>query len=286
MNFTDETSDDLKALVELDFGSLPGNVLTDRLVLDWMHYRARLIPCRPRQVLVSPRLQAKSLCYPAVDQIRLAFEVGGEVSPWLSNSIRTHKRSPKSDLMFSDWQISHFHLGNIIEPGNRIRRTRDLLFAHVKADRVVFLDVQPHGSWTMEDLLRILHEVSPAELPELKGILPPRDSSLTDQERSNLRRNRYTTPVVMNGKVFAAPGLGQTTSHHAMRLSLRCTHLTKLLDQLRAALTKNQMPWQIQGQLVGSIGVPIRLGLKLDAGCLVIYEKMRGLEFATLRAFE
>jgi len=188
--------------------------------------------------------------------------------------------------MFSDWQISHFHLGNVIEPKTKIRRTGDVLFAHVKADRVVFLDVQPHGSWSMQELLRTLHYVSPTDLPELKGIKPPRDGSLTDIQLSSLRSNGYATSVTIDGRIFAAPGNGQSASHHATRLYAHSMNLLRLLEHIRQALASNRMSWQIQAQLVGSIGIPIRLGLKLDAGCLVIYEKMRGLEFAALRAFE
>ncbi|MCA1458851.1 hypothetical protein I6F35_37940 [Bradyrhizobium sp. BRP22] len=186
--------------------------------------------------------------------------------------------------MFNDWQISHFHLGGIIEPRNKVKRTGQLLFAHIKADRAIFLDVRPHRSWTMQRILKILHDVSPSDLPELKGTLPsPR---LTDQQLYNLRQNGYTQPIQIDGRVFVAPGLGQTSSQHAMRLSRHADHLTIMLANLRKALTRNCLPWQLQMQLAGNIGLPIRLGIKLDAECLVLYEKMRGIKFATLRTLE
>ncbi|OAF09229.1 hypothetical protein [Bradyrhizobium neotropicale] len=290
MNFIDETSEDLSALIVRDLGPLPQGVLTNRIVLDWMHYRARLIPCRPRLVVVAPQVAALRDTYPAINQLKAALEVGADVSPWLSERVRKQRSNLTADLMFNDWQISHFHLGRLFERANKIGprpHGRPLLFAHVKADRAILLDVQPHGSWTMQRILGILRDLSPDDLPELKGILPPGSgSSPTDEQLRNLRQNGYTAPTEISGKVFAAPGLGQSTLHHATRMLVQAHHLAKRLAHLHEALAENRLPWYIQMQLAGRIGLPVRLGLTLDAGCLVVYEKMRGIEFFRLPAFE
>jgi hypothetical protein len=285
MQFVDETEIDLRKLIEQDFGPRVGQ-LTDRHVLDWVHYRARLIPCRPRTVKLSSEILSQMANYPAIARLKAEFESGRDVSPWLSDRVRKRKEDGSADLMFNDWQISHFHLGSIIEPRNKIKRTGQLLFAHVRADHAVFLDVQPHRSWSKKKILKILRDVSPKDLPELKGVLPSQNGALTDQQLLNLRLNGYTAAIEIDGAAFAPPGLGICSPGHALRLYLRLMHLTRQLEQLREALKTNRLPWSLQKRLANTIGLPIRLGLKLEAGCLVIYEKTRGIEFVRHTAFE
>ena len=176
----DETAADLKALVERDFGPI-GSIVEDRVLLDWLHYRARLIPQRQRTVLVSLQVHAKLEKYPAIRLICREMERAGDVTPWLSDHVRKRKADPKADLMFNDWQISHFHLGNVFVRPGKVARDKPLLFAYVASDSAAFLDVQPHGAWAMRDLLRVLHSVSPASMPEFKGILGT-ERELTDAE--------------------------------------------------------------------------------------------------------
>jgi hypothetical protein len=90
-------------------------------------------------------------------------------------------------MMFNDWQISHFHLGNVFVAPRKIGRSGPLMFAHVSSDSAALLDVQPHGSWAVRDLLRILHALSPESVPELKGILGTQ-SNRTDEEIIALRQ--------------------------------------------------------------------------------------------------
>jgi hypothetical protein len=59
----DETEADLRKLIERDFGRLTATP-SHRDVLDWMHYRARLIPRRLRTVMVSQEVAAQLASYP------------------------------------------------------------------------------------------------------------------------------------------------------------------------------------------------------------------------------
>jgi hypothetical protein len=185
VRFIDETEADLRALIERDFGRLPDGGIANRNVLDWMHYRARLIPRRPRQVTISEQVVAQMATYPTIKRLKTEFEVGGDVSPWLSDRVRNRKDDPMADLMFNDWQISHFHLGNLfVSPSKVGPRPKGelLLFALVKADRVTFLELHPHGAWTMQQILSVLLQTSPKDMPELKGVLGTRSGGPTDTE--------------------------------------------------------------------------------------------------------
>jgi hypothetical protein len=205
MKVTDETTADLVSLIERDFGPLEPPV--EQYLLDWLHYRARLIPQRRRTVIVSPEAQAHSSKYPAITDIKRAIEQGDDVSPWLSDSVRKlkKKKKPTADPMFNDWQISHFHLGD--EKNNF--RSKPVLFAHVSADKAVLLDVQSHGKrevppWGMQALLRVLRNASPNTLPEMKGIL---GSPISDEEIRQKRERGSNSLIMIEGKAYIPRGL-------------------------------------------------------------------------------
>ena len=55
----DETDNDIAELIRKDFGCIPEPEDLHMTFLDWVHYRARRIPCRPRQVIMSAEVRAK-----------------------------------------------------------------------------------------------------------------------------------------------------------------------------------------------------------------------------------
>jgi hypothetical protein len=91
---------------------------------------------------------------------------------------------------------------------NKVSRGKLLLFALVKADRAVFLAVNPHGAWTTTELLRSLFRTSPQDLPELKGVLTTQHGSWTDEELIKLRQAGLGYSIHIDGKTFSPPGLG------------------------------------------------------------------------------
>jgi hypothetical protein len=287
MQFTDETEADLRGLIEQDFGRLKGDGLTHLQVLDWIHYRARLIPCRARSVAVSPEVAARMADYPAIARLKAEFEGGRDVSPWLSDTVRKRKDDPMADLMFNDWQISHFHLGNLFVAPDKVgprRKGELLLFALVKANRVTFLALHPHGAWSMQEILRVLLRTSPQDLHEMKGAIPPPNSERTDAQILELRQNGLTAPIQINGKMFLP--LGVSTSLHSTRLVLHFDNLSRQIRDLGRRLKENDLPNSVLMQLA-VIGVPVRLGIKLHHdGCLVLHEKTRGLDLVSLPPLE
>lgn len=282
MNFIDEIDTDLRRLVEQDFGPLSGAPLTDRQVLDWLHYRARLIPCRPRQVRVSQQVMTQMATYPAIGRLKALFRSGGDVSPWLSDRVRKRKDDPLADLMFNDWQISHFHLGNIFVAHDKVGprpKGEMLLFALVKANHATFLDLHQHGTWTSQQILRVLLQTNPKDMPEMKGILGAQSGGHTDDELMLLRKSGISAPIQLDGKVFMPPGIGESTSGHATRIVLAFNDLKKEVHNLRLRLRNNDLPHRLVRELAIVTFIPPRLGIKLrDDGCLHLYEKTRALD--------
>jgi len=275
----DETDQDLRALIARDFGSIPPATDFSVIVLDWMHYRARLIPRRPRKVLLSPEVTAHSVRYPAINRIKKELESGGDLAPWLSDQIRKRKADPKADLMFNDWQISHFHLGNVFVNPTKVSRTENgkLLFAHISPERAVLLDVKQHGAWAMRDLLRVLLRVSPKDMRELKGVLGTQNGDYTDEEIIAARNSGISLMYKLEGRFFMSPGLGVSSSQHGTRLVLAYNRLRREIANVRLDLAANKISAAVRRLLASALGQPVRLGVKIEAGQLVIYDKNRNL---------
>lgn len=275
----DETEADLRALIERDLGPLPAAADFQRSVLDWLHFRARSIPQRRRTVIMSPEVQAKVRAYPAILKIKDELSQGKDVSPWLSDTVRRRPLDPKADMMFNDWRVIHFHLGNLFVANDKIDRTGDLLFAFIANDHAVFLDVLPHGSWAVRELLRILLRVSPKDMrrSELKGVLGVTNSR-TDEEVLQARQAGINVIIEIDGHFFMSPGLGVSSSRHSTRLVRSLQHLMRNISKARKDLESNSIPHALLQRISQSIGLPVRLGLKLEAGQLILHDKNRDLE--------
>lgn len=273
----DETEADLRALIKRDFGTLSPSADLQRSVLDWLHFRARSIPQRSRDVIVSPEVQAKVKDYPAILKISDELSQGKDVSPWLSDTVRKRAADPKADMLFNDWQIIHFHLGDLFVANNKIDRTSDLLFAFIAADHAVLLDVRPHRSWAMRDLLRILLKVSPKDMTrfEIHGMVRLTNSR-TDDEILQIRQAGQSVFIELDGRFFM-PGLGISTSKHSTRIVLAVQALMRNISKVRNDLETDSLPQPPLQQISQPIAT-IRLGMKLDDGQLIMYDKSRNLE--------
>src|ERR1700677_2596196 len=95
----DETESDLRALIERDVGPISASTDFLRALLDWLHFRARSIPQKPRVVIISPEVEPQMGKYPAIAKIRNEITQGKDWCPCLSGSVRTKASDPLADMM-------------------------------------------------------------------------------------------------------------------------------------------------------------------------------------------
>jgi hypothetical protein len=275
----DETRVDIEEIISKDhaFGFSP-QCDFDRAFLDWLHFRARRIPRRPRQVIISRQVQSKLAAYPAIDRIRSALRDGEDVSAWLSRKLTSGARNHRSDMMFNDWQITHFHLSRVFSKPDMISGTSDLLYAHVTSQCVTFLDVRPHNLWAAQDILHILLQTRPdaMERMEGKGALPPY-KSYTDDELLQARIGGVSVPIIaIDGRPFML--LGISSSGHADRIVLFYNILERTIRFFIENAAQNKLDTHMAIQIASLIGVPVRLGISFDpCGAFLIYDKNRNL---------
>jgi hypothetical protein len=188
-------------------------------------------------------------------------------------------------MMFNDWQIQHFHLGELFQSTSAVKRTRPLLFAHITAEKATLLDVQPHGSWSMIKLLEILLATNPTALEqyEARAVTPHR---LTDEEYKNLRSINVNVALDVAGRAFM-PGGGKLASGHAMRIYIYHDWFFRQVDHLQSTLSADIVEPRLRSAIYGRLGIPVRLGAYYDENGLAIIDKSRnGLVLHQMKLLE
>ena len=280
----DEVWSDLKSEIEADFGPFGVQQPSKQDVLDWLHYRARSIPKRFREVIVSDEVGAAIGRFPAIAQIKYHLTNGGDVRPWLSERIRKRKSDPRADMLFNDWQMTHFHLWTFDESG-KISRSDDLLFANINAGFAVLVAIHPHGKkhlWTDQKIVENLLKIYPPSMErfELVGLLGSRQP-WTDAEHHGLRKAGVSAPVQIGNRIFV-PGGGIVTSGHSTRLTLFSNRFWKMYTLVKDRFINNQFSVQEFERFLFPIGLPVRLGCRLTFdGRLELWDKARNHTLGT-----
>lgn len=280
VTLVDLTDGDLVTLIEADLGKPVVFKDIARQLIDWFHFRARMISHRPRQVTMSDEVEALLSTFPAISRVAKGFRDGNDMTPWLSDRVRTRRTDPRADLMFNDWQISHLHLGAHFIAPDKVQRTGPLLFVYVDNREAVLLKVARHGDWTDQDILAQLLRTRPGlmERYEIKGVMPAAER-YTDDERRVIRSKGGNVWTMVENRVFM-PALGIASSGHAVRLVHKTDQFLHALNNLRTAIRTNTTPRETRSRLAFPIGVPVQLRLRLMGnGDILVYDAIRSWGF-------
>lgn len=137
------------------------------LLIDYANWAYRLIPPRPRSVVIEPSLTAdhrwKSLAADTKMLLR-KVEVGDDLNPNLSEKAFRRGFTPTTshpgpdvdkwedkDFLLNVMGYHHLHLSPVIEPSGLARRTKDVLFAQVTRDKFHALGFFDHSVFEMVD---------------------------------------------------------------------------------------------------------------------------------------
>jgi len=274
----DEVLQDIKAQIEADFGPSGFEEPSKQDFLDWLHYRARSIPQRFRAVVLSEEVKGAMSRYPAIAQIKYHLANAGDVRPWLTERIRKRKADPRADMLFNDWQITHFHLGAIDKSG-RVSRSDDLLFSHITGGLAILIAIRAHRQkhlWTDRKILENLLQTYPPcmERFEVRDLLGSREP-WTDAEHEGLRKAGSSAPVQIGNRIFN-PGGGLATSGHSYRIGYFSMGFLFKYYEFKQKFITNQLSYEEIQNLVFPIGLAVCLGFRLTFdGRLELWDKAR-----------
>ena len=195
-------------------------------LMRWLDFVSRYVPECERQLVLSKELGDK-LESELPKQVKKQFDSfacrsidGSDLNPFqskglvLHNDISDRKKQKRTDLLFADWGILHFHLSNEIKPESYFASRSDwLLFALVYGNVIFCVDILPHAEkdlFSRKAMLEIIYSNWPSVLEnyELKGIASGGDWN--DSEVAELRKAGISSSYSIDGKVFMPIGLGLT----------------------------------------------------------------------------
>ncbi|EPW6854233.1 TPA: hypothetical protein NKP06_002808 [Vibrio parahaemolyticus] len=197
-------------------------------LMRWLDFVSRYIPEFERQIVLSKELAAK-LEMELPKQVNEQFAsfarrsiAGLDLNPFqskgliLHNDISDRKKQKRTDLLFADWGILHFHLSDEVEPERYFSSRSDwILFALVYGNVIFCIDILPHSEkdiFSRKAMVEIIYNNWPTLLRgyELEGVVSGKDWS--DSEVGELRKAGVSSSYSIDGKVFIPRGLGLTSA--------------------------------------------------------------------------
>lgn len=192
----------------------------------WLDFRCRYVDPVPRRVVLSRRFPKANLpvrVHGALVELINKFSSGENVNPYqgrgltIRNDTSGAKKHARTDLLYADWNMLHFHLSDEpIPSGQFFSKPSDYLaFCLVGGDTVAIVDVLPHPDrvgFANVELFSAMAESWPdyVDRYELKGVIG--GCKFSTSEISQLREAGVTTFSEYNGKLYMGPGGGITSA--------------------------------------------------------------------------
>lgn len=173
--------------------------------------KMRLISTKPRNVLLSDGFICPQELQDGLELLKQKIINGENIRPNQSRFLK--KLNVKDGLLF-DWDIHHLHLGTTIESDGFINRTGPLLYVRFDENNAYFLNVENHGAWTMQELLRIIHRNWPESIENFRveGAVAL-STNFSDEDLKNLRNAQVNSLIeVESGAIYIGPGWGIVAS--------------------------------------------------------------------------
>lgn len=259
-------------------------------LLRWVDFRLRYVDPSPRQVVFSEKfrvLQLPADAQQSLDLLIRLIEEGKDVNPYQGRGLLKHDvsrapRESRTDLLWADWGITHFHLDKrSIPAGQYFSAPADyLVFCIVEADVVAFVDVlrHPHGDGFSDfSLIETVHRNWPEymEMFRLKGVLP--GSRLNQSEIHTLRANGINPSLVLGDSVYMSPGMGITSASTPTKVTLIMDRLRDTVDGLAEVICEEEGQVSKMLKDIGA-GAPVLSLCVLEKG-LVVYDETSNVAF-------
>jgi hypothetical protein len=204
----------------------------------FFNVRQRRLQARPRNVHESSEFQCPAKHSNGYQALKAKLAAGDDVNPHLSRSLLN---VDYNDPLLNDWGIHHFHLGQTVEASGFIDRTGPLLFSFITPDDAYCINVFPHGVWSEQELIKIIHRNWPDVISDFKlnGVLGLAHS-VSNQDIAKFRKAGVQTMVEVGPSVVYAPvGGGYSMAGTSLRATMESQMYRRLVRSLESHVREN-----------------------------------------------
>jgi len=286
----EQISTDLIAAYALRFEQKDSNLSNP--ISRWLDFRFRYIDPMPRPVIYSDRFPKSDLpraTREALSKLAALARSGGDLNPYqgrgliLRNDSSGDVSDKRTELLWADWGIHHFHLSNEPLPTDRyFSKPADYLaFCVIAANFLAVVDVLPHGNreqFANLTLIKTIARCWPDYIKrfEMKGITADRNER-TQQEIHLLRASGMSAAIAINGASYISPGGGLTSACTSLKTGMAHIHLNKCLDALAADVSDDNGKFRTDE--IRGLDVEPEFSLEASPEGLCVYEQRTSTGF-------
>lgn len=250
----------------------------------WLDFRFRYVDPQPRQIVLSKKFPKKNLpdsTKSAFKKICKLIRTGRDINPYqgrgliLRHDYSGGQRDARTDLLWADWGIHHFHLSNVPIPKDQyFSRPADYLaFCIVGGNLIAFIDVLRHPTkegFANPDLIATVAANWPEYMNQFKlnGIIP--GQPLTQAEIHGLRSNGCSPSLTINNATYMGPGMGLTSAVTPLKVTIAADRVREFTRELAVAVCDPSGQFRTEDIL--KLEVPPVFSLAPTARGLVVYE--------------
>lgn len=192
----------------------------------------------PRKILIAKEFKCPTELKSGLNVVKHKIEQGIDLRPHISKLILNLNYD---DGLLNDWDIYHLHLGTTLDSDGFVERTGPVLFARFDKQTAYFINVMAHGSWTNQDMIRIIHHNWPESI---EGFRLPEGVSLskpaTDKDIKAFRKAHVVSLIEPEpGVVYAPPGMGITTTGIGMEVVRASDRYAKIVRGYEDVIKQN-----------------------------------------------
>lgn len=204
----------------------------------FLNLTKRLVRPIPRSVLRAQNFSCPPDLVVGLKEVERKISAGEDLSPHLSKLLRN---PTFNDPLLNDWGIHHVHLGTTLDSDGFVNRTGPVLFARFDGTNAYLIDVLPHGSWSLQRLVKELHDNWPASISRyrLNGVIGLA-TTVSDKDVAEFRKGNVNAMVDLGGGIVYAPiGGGYSTSGISTDVVIQSDWCARRIHQMQQAIVQN-----------------------------------------------
>lgn len=235
----------------------------EKLGMQLSNVRMRNVEARPRRVLESAEFSCPAEHQAGYQALKKKIEAGADINENLSTRLLD---ADYCDLLLYDWKIHHFHLGQVVDAKGFVQRTGELLFAFITEDCFLSIQVKDHGSFSNQDLVRIIHQNWPEVIEPYRAIGWKFEDQRSDEDIKTLRASGCNTFIeVEPGAIYGVIGGGFSAAGTSMRALMDCDYWVMTARDMEREILENVQEFRARIRREGQLALdPLRFKLHVD----------------------